>query len=226
MLFDGNKWCRMSRDENVVFICNANEPMVTTPRKIQFYSSIKYQGLTLLGEWPTGSIYTFDGQVLQPSTYWTPPPLRARERSGYEAQSMAIYCGDLFVGYWPKGEIWRFNHSKNQWEFFTRVFTDDNKNGVIPFLNRDSDALPGAFFGQRVTALVPYKDSLFVATSNLWDWTPDKSIPSTPLLKPEEYGKIHKIYKPGCWTDYPLAYQSKQKFYRGHLDYLMQIPGI
>lgn len=205
VLFDGKTWCRMARTAGDIFVCTPNEPMVVSPRVIQFYSSIKYHGYTLLGEWPTGSIYTFDGDRLRPSEKWTPPSFRNREPLGYEAQSMANYCGDLFVGYWPKGEIWRFDHIRESWGLFARVFSDDEAEDVIPFLSRQSDILPGAFFGQRITALVPFSDGLYVATSNLGQWGVDLDVPFVPMMESEQYGRIHRIYKPGCWTDYPKS---------------------
>lgn len=202
--FDGMSWCRMTRDFKDTFICDNQEPMVTKPRGIQFYSSIKYQGKTLVGEWPTGSIYAFDGDTLQPSEKWTPPTLRARERIGYEAQSMAEYCGDLFVGYWPKGEIWRFSRELNQWVYFKRFFSESRGDKTfIPWSNRDADQLDSSFFGQRITALIPFEKSLFVTTSNLSSWHAGIFIQDF-LTSDEldEYGAIYEIKGKDCLTVY------------------------
>jgi hypothetical protein len=200
--YDGHSWCRMSRSELDIFGCNKSEPMVTEPRKIQFYSSIQYQGETLLGEWPTGSIYTFDGVVLKPSEKWTPPPLRNREKIGFEAQSMAEYCGDLFVGYWPKGEVWRYSRRDNVWVYFKHLFTPVVNEGFVPWADRSPDGLPGAFFGQRVTALVPYEDSLYAFTSNLHYWTDDIFVDALSKERQDEYGMIWKITGLNCKSVY------------------------
>jgi len=200
--FNETGWCRMSRSSEDIFVCDPNEPMVIEPRAVQFYSSIKYQRETLVGEWPTGSIYTFDGKTLKPSVNWTPPPMRSREKVGYEAQSMAEYCGDLFVGYWPKGELWKYSREKNQWKFFKRFFSGGGDSSVIPWFNRPQDEADPAFYGQRITALVPFDSSLYVVTSNLRSW--DGGIFADHLLPNEldEYGSIYEIKGKDCLTVY------------------------
>lgn len=204
LLFKKNKWCRMSMAEDV-YSCITPEPLpLTEPRKIQFYSSIAYQGQILIGEWPTGRIYEFDGAILKPSNM-TPPTIAAHSdlRLGYEAQSMAEYCGDLFVGYWPKGEVWRFDRQTRHWQFFKRFFSDVEGEAFIPYSDRPADHLNSSFFGQRVTALIPYKNSLYVATSNLSAWTSKVSIPKgMDTGKIREYGSIYKVTRHGCRSTY------------------------
>lgn len=169
----------------------------------QFYSSIQFQGKTLIGEWPTGRLYEFDGERLFPSdlsnTAFTD---LSSQRLGYEAQSMAEYCGDLFVGYWPKGEIYRLDGQTKVWELEARLFSSTAGEEFIPFHNRKNDSLNPAFFGQRITALVPWKDSLYVSTSNLREWTKDIVTEVIPPQLQDEYGKIYKIHKDGCFTTY------------------------
>jgi hypothetical protein len=205
--FDGAAWCRMSRDTFDVFKCDTNEPIVTQPRKIQFYSSIVYQGEVLIGEWPTGSIYEFDGQTLRPSAKWTPPPFVLREKQGFEAQTMAEYCGDLFVGYWPKGEIWRYSRIEKKWIYFVRFFSYHEQEAFIPFSDRATDNLNSAFFGQRVTALLPYEDSLYAVTANLNSWK--SSVFSSALTKEQQdqYGSVWKIRGDNCLTTYEKTIQ-------------------
>jgi hypothetical protein len=103
LIFDGTNWCRASRSGDT-YRCDPNEPMVTDPSGVQFYSSINYMGKTLVGEFPTGRLYEFDAVELRPAEILQPPFVTG-EGPGYEAQSMAEYCGDLFVGYYPRGEI-------------------------------------------------------------------------------------------------------------------------
>ncbi len=200
--FDGSSWCRMKRSDLDVFVCDSTEAMVTKPRVIQFYSYIKYKGEALIGEWPTGSIYTFDGVTLAPSYQWTPPALRNREKVGYEAQSMAEYCGDLFVGYWPKGEIWRYSRTEEKWFYFKRLFSPVDGESFIPWYDRSPDELETAFYGQRVTALVPFKDSLYAITSNLRSWDSGVFADFLSSERESEYGAIWKITGVGCRTVY------------------------
>lgn len=138
----------------------------------------------------------------------TPPKIAelANQRLGYEAQTMAEYCGDLFVGYWPKGEVWRYDHTARVWKFFNRFFSNVKGETFIPYSDREVDGLDSSFFGQRVTAMVPFEGALYVTTSNLRTWTSSDSAPETIApSKVAEYGAIYKVTKPGCTTNYSYA---------------------
>lgn len=203
--FDGENWCRMEK-ANDVWSCPINQqPPLEEPRREQFYSSALFQGKTYLGHWPTGVLYYFDGNRLSPDRRMTPPPIwESRSQDlGYEAQSMSVYCGDFFVGYWPRGEIWRFDRQSSEWHFLERLFSHGSEDSFVPYLNRESDDFVGAFFGQRVTTLVPHDDSLFAFTANLNSWT--TSIQNPVWLTEDEiqeYGAIWRIYRSGCETMY------------------------
>lgn len=204
LLFKNGMWCRMSMRDDVYACTNSEEPILSAPRAIQFYSSINYQGKVLLGEWPTGRLYEFDGTKLKPSSM-TPPKIAelSDKRLGYEAQTMASYCGDLFVGYWPKGEVWRYDHVAREWKYFKRFFSNVEGEPFIPHSYRPDDELNPAFFGQRVTAMVPFKGSLYVTTSNLRAWTVnDSARVKIDPANASEYGAIYKVTKQGCTTSY------------------------
>lgn len=207
LLFRRGRWCRMTM-ENDIYSCARPviEPL-SKPRAIQFYSSISYRGKQLLGEWPTGRIYEFDGAQLKPSDM-TPPKIAelVPQRLGFEAQSMAEYCGDLFVGYWPKGEVWRYDHQAEHWQLLRRFFSAVEGETFVPYMDRAADTLDSAFFGQRVTALVPHGDALYVATSNLRTWRANDAIPD--VMNPArlaEYGALYKVTRQGCKTTYASA---------------------
>lgn len=79
--------------------------------------------------------------------------------------------GDLFVGYWPRGEIWRRHRTTGKWSLAVRLFHHPvSKEPLVPYSNREADGKSWAFYGQRVSALVPFGDSLYAATSNLGGW--------------------------------------------------------
>lgn len=204
LLFRDGVWCRMQMN-NDIWSCKKPQPdMLNQPRKIQFYSSVLYLGRVLLGEWPTGRIYEFDGSTLKPSDM-TPPFIEAQalNRLGYEAQSMAEYCGDLFIGYWPKGEVWRWDQLNKKWSLFHRFFTDSPDEAFIPHSNRKSDNLSSSFFGQRVTSLIPFDNALYVATSNLNAWSSTaKAEKIIGKSLADEYGAIYKITRYGCKSTY------------------------
>jgi hypothetical protein len=204
LLFKEGTWCRMQMNNDVYRCATPMLAPIQEPRKIQFYSSVVYRDRVLIGEWPTGRIYEFDGKELKPSNM-TPPFIERQvaSRLGYEAQSMAEYCGDLFVGYWPKGELWRWDHIAEKWSLFHRFFTSSPDEAFIPYSDRPKDNLDNAFFGQRITGLVPFSESLYVTTSNLLAWR--REISALKILEKEkvkEYGAIYKVTRYGCKSTY------------------------
>lgn len=202
LLFRDGAWCRMTRTGDT-YRCSEPQPaMQAVPTRVQFYAATEYRGRTLVGEWPTGRLYEFNGSELFPSSM-SPPKFAAGDPVGYEAQSIAEYCGDLFVGYWPKGEIYRFDHKTGRWELFRRLFDGYAGEPFIPHSERPADAQDRSFYGQRVTALVPFEDSLYAVTSNLGAWT--TAVPEAGALtqaKREQYGAVYRIKRPGCRTQY------------------------
>jgi hypothetical protein len=202
VIFDGSEWCRTYPIEDV-YRCDPNAPMVTEPRKVQFYSSITYMGVTLVGEWPTGRLFEFDGDQLGPSNLFQPPFVTGEEL-GYEAQSMAEYCGDLFVGYWPRGEIWRRERWTGIWSMAFRAFSHPvEEEPLIPYYHRPQDNLPAAFYGQRITALVPFGDSLYAVTSNLNEWPIGYEPEILTNEETAEYGTMYRLNIAGCETIEP-----------------------
>jgi hypothetical protein len=139
---------------------------------------------------------------LSPSRKWTPAPFEYNKIHGYEAQTFAEYCGDLFVGYWPKGEIWRYSRVERKWVYFRRLFTESSGEEFYPWSDRPLDDLDRAFFGQRVTSLIPLKDSLYAVTSNLNGWHADLEINSLTSEQVDEYGALWEIKGVDCYTVY------------------------
>ena len=209
LIFRDNEWYRMPMVQPDVYVITPGADMQPKASGKQFYSSIIYQGRTLLGEYPSGRIFEFVDSVLKVSDLSPPEELLrltpefAGEKK--EAQSMAIYSGDLFVGYWPDGVILRYDYKQKQWSRFTRLF-DFPAEGVnfMDYYHPDHVAENQVnFYGQRIQSLVPFEDGLYVVTSNKNSWFED--IVPSPLLTEEEirqYGAVYKIYRPGCRTTY------------------------
>lgn len=197
-------WCRAA-DDGEGFACPPAgappAPQPEEPRRFQFYSSIKYRGETLLGRWPGGQLYRFDGRRLAP--YEDSPPLPAGGVTDQaEAQSMANYCGDLYVGYWPRGEVWVRGLHDGTWSKLGRMFTHPLPlEPAIPYLGSEPEGTPSAFLGQRITAMVPHGGRLYLTTSNLREW--HAQVPAPEFLSPEqidEYGSVYALHRPGCVT--------------------------
>jgi hypothetical protein len=197
------EWCRAAYDGQSFACPPADAPPEPPPeaRGFQFYSSIKYRGETLLGRWPGGLLYRFDGTRLAP--YEGTPPLPAGSvRDAAEAQAMANYCGDLYVGFWPRGSVWVRSLQDGTWSRLGRMFTHPmSQDPGIPYLGSEPDGTAGGFLGQRVNALILQDERLYLTTSNLREWYED--IPAPDFLTKEEvdeYGAIHALHRPGCMT--------------------------
>lgn len=208
LIFKDDNWCRASEGRGEMYSCKYdNNIILEEPRGKQFYSSIFYNGKTLIGSWPTGRIYEFDGEVLKPSN------LSLYLNSQYcdkEAQSMAIYCGDLYVGYWPRGEVAVYDLIDEKWianySFFSNSSQYDDK---IPYSDIDFEGTT-SFLGQRISSLQPYSNKLFVSTSNLRNWHVGIKDPVfLSKQKIDEYGMIYSIFKKGCLTTFLDVYKKK-----------------
>jgi len=198
----GSGWCRMEA-QGAGYACPSEGAALgpTAPRGFQFYSSVRYGEHTLLGRWPGGALHRFDGETVVPHS--DSPPLPADSITAQaEAQSMAVYCGRLFVGYWPRGDLWVHSAAGGGWQYQGRAFTHPSEpEPAIPYADQPMDGVDSSFLGQRITSLVPFGDSLVLTTSNLRGW-------HTGIGEPEflsssqvaEYGAVWKLHQPGCAT--------------------------
>lgn len=192
LLFKEGRWCRMARTGDTFACTGERIPVVTEPSN-QFYSSTVYRGRTLIGEYPSGRIFEFDGKKVFPSEL-TPPEISERANPGFESQVLTEYCGNLFVGYWPYGELYRYDGEK--WHDPIRLFSSPPSNA--PFKEAAEKAgMISNFFGQRVSSLVPFAGSLYAITSNKGDW--NRSIqPEIPREFQDEYGAVYRIDGAEC----------------------------
>jgi outer membrane protein assembly factor BamB len=194
LLFREGEWCRMVLSGET-YACPATPaPVVTTPGP-QFYSSTVYRSRTLVGQYPSGRIYEFDGERVFPSDM-TPPAIISRGKPGFESQTLASYCGNLFVGYWPYGEIFRYDGEK--WHEPIRLFS--SPPSAEPYKEAaESAGVIFNFFGQRVASLVPYQGALYAITSNKGDWN-SAITPTIPTTAQEEYGAVYQLHGKDCET--------------------------
>jgi len=87
----------------------------------QLYSTLAFHDRLLMGQFPTGRVFAYDGKQITDQKGW-PPVLKGVSASAREAQTTAIYGGDLMVGVWPWGEVWRYNVDSRGWAFMRRMF--------------------------------------------------------------------------------------------------------
>ncbi len=189
------------------------EPIIG--KSFQIYTALNFYDRLLLGQYPTGELFEFDGKALKHIEGW-PPRIEGVSSSAREAQTSTIYGGEVFIGVWPWGELWRYSPDARQWSFVRRMFTHPNPHPrpTHPY-EKECRALGGVAnqWGQRVTGLVPIGDSLMVSTSAKWPfkWAPKFDFVAGEKWK--EYGSVYRLRSHGSlsapvrWTDGPTKLQ-------------------
>jgi uncharacterized lipoprotein YddW (UPF0748 family) len=165
----------------------------------QVYAATNYEDRLLLGQYPTGELFEFDGTQLRhlPDQ---PPVMPGVSPHAREAQTLAIYGGDLYAGVWPWGEVWRLDRRASAWRFLGRMFTHPAPTAETthPYEN-ESKKLGQVLnhWGQRVTSLVPHGDSLYIATSSKGGTPYEAKFGFLSDIESQEYGAVYRYRKPG-----------------------------
>lgn len=175
----------------------------------QVYAGFTYYDQLLLGQYPSGELFSFDGETVKQIEGW-PPVMDGVRTASREAQTIVVYGGDLYVGVWPWGEVWRYQRERDTWTLARRMFSHPEPTGATlhPYEN-ETQALGGVAnqWGQRVTSMVPVNDSLFGSTSAKWpcEWEPKFDYIGSEAWK--EYGTVTHLRVPGhlsapvAWTE-------------------------
>jgi hypothetical protein len=179
----------------------------------QIYTMLNYHDRLLMGQYPTGELFSFDGQKVTHLAGW-PPRMPGVRGSSREAQTTTIYGGNLYVGVWPWGEVWRYQPDTQQWRFVDRMFTHPEPTDETTHPYEKETAAVGDVmnqWGQRVTSMIPMGESLMVSTSAKWpcEWEPKFAFLDDTTRK--EYGALLRLNAPGHlsapvrWTDGPTT---------------------
>ena len=182
----------------------------------QVYTMINYYDRLLLGQYPTGNLFEYDGREVR-HLQDQPPVMPGVSDRAREAQTTAIYGGDLYVGVWPWAELWRLDSNSQKWQFSRRMFTHPplTDTQVHPY-EKEATQLGHVLnrWGHRITGLIPLGDSLFVSTSSKGSTPYD---PSFGFLnegeKWKEYGRVYQLTLPGqvsidtAWKASPLTFE-------------------
>ncbi len=184
-------------------------------QSFQLYCSVEFRDRLLMGQYPTGRMFQYNGDRLT-ERLASPPVLNGVSSVAREAQTTAIYGGELFVGVWPWGELWRYSPDRRAWTFVRRMFDHPKLSDAIvhPYDVENRAHTPGNLWGQRITSLVPNGRDLLVATSAKSPFPWDSK--AFPFLAPKtwrSYGRVHKLTMSGHlgaptkWTDRPTTFQ-------------------
>ena len=125
--------------------------------------------------------------------------------SAREAQTAAIYGGDLYMGVWPWAEVWKYDANRSDWIFVRRMFTHPEITADVnhPY-QAETDALGEVYniWGQRVTSMIPAGGSLYISTSakNSRPYGPEFKFLSDDKWK--DYGTVYRLTRPGNLSAY------------------------
>lgn len=181
----------------------------------QIYCMINFEDRLLMGQYPAGVMFAYDGRQIEQLTDWPPVPPGVSPKLR-EAQSAAIYRGELFVGVWPWGELWRYDRDTRKWSMVQRMFRHPYPSNMIIHPYEEEARAAGLvhnILGQRVPALLPVRDDLLVTTASKSSWS-DQMAKLTETFGTEainEYGLIHRLHLPGnlsaviTWKDSPTV---------------------
>lgn len=181
---------------------NGSWRMILDPplnKSFQLYSSVMVHDRLLMGQYPTGRLFEYDGKDLTELSD-SPPAMKGVRRNAREAQTAAIYGGEIFVGVWPWAELWRHHPDTGQWVLQQRMFDHPaaSDETTHPYDVENQDNSPRNFWGQRVTSLIPQGAELLISTSSKgvspWD---AKSFPFLAPDKWKSYGAVYRLTMPG-----------------------------
>ncbi len=185
-VFDGDAW-RTVREPDL-------------GASFQVYTMVRYYDRLLLGQYPAGELFAFDGERLERLEGW-PPRIEGVSPSARECQTAMVWGGELFVGVWPWGELWRLDPDTDDWNSLGRLFShpDVHADPVHPYETQSRDlGLVSNQWGQRVTSMAPFGDALMLSTSAKWPFEPS---PVPDFMTEEqlaEYGTVWRMRLPGC----------------------------
>jgi hypothetical protein len=204
-VFSKNRWRTLLEADNTV--------------SYQVYSMLTFHDRMLLAQYPTGNLFEYQGDEVTRIEGW-PPKLPNVSPHAREAQTMAIYRGDLLVGVWPWAELWRYERDAKKWRSMGRAFThpEASDKTTHPYeAEADRFQLVTNHWGQRITGMVPRGDTLMLSTSSkgTYEWF-DKYDSLTEEQR-REYGAVLELKMPGN-----LAAQIKWKDRPTKLEFVVQ----
>jgi len=175
----------------------------------QLYTMINYYDRFLMGQYPTGELFEIVGdEFIHLKT--VPPRPASASPSAREVQALTLYRGELFVGIWPWGEVWRLATPQADWQFVGRMFQYPAMTPSVtaPYeveLAATGEAINN-LWGQRITSLIPQGDSLLISTANKNGAVPAPELSFLEDNRWREYGAVHHLRLPGHLSA-PLTYR-------------------
>jgi hypothetical protein len=171
----------------------------------QIYTMVNYYDRLLMGQYPTGNLIEYDGYQLTHLAN-EPPVMEGVSTAAREAQSSMIYGGELYIGVWPWGEVWRYDLDNSEWRFVQRLFTDPPltdqyvhpyEEDLIAYNKAAGEELVVNTWGQRVTAMAPTGTDLLLSTSTKSPFVRDERLTFVTDEVFEAFGQVYRLNLPG-----------------------------
>jgi hypothetical protein len=199
--FDGVRWrCLIEPDTKTSF---------------QIYTMLNYRDRLWMGQYPTGNLFEYDGEKVR-RLKGAPPAWPGSVDRAREAQTLAIYGGEVYCGVWPWGEVWRFDENRREWEPVQRMFSHPEVSGKYrhPY-EEQMKGIGGTLniWGQRITSMIPFGDSLYIGTSAKTAAPFDPKFTFLADGRWRDYGQVHRLKVPGHlsvhadWIAGPTAFE-------------------
>ncbi len=210
----GGEPITVSNVGGVYFLDDGQWRMLRAPElgvSYQVYSMVRFYDDLMLGQYPSGELWRFDGETITQLEGW-PPVIEGVAAYSREAQTAIVWGGELLVGVWPWAELWRYSPDAQQWHSMGRMFTQPEVHADPghPWEAECAEAgLVMNQWGQRLTSMVPLGDTLMASTSAKSPVPPDQAPEFIPPEALAEYGSVMRIRMPGClsarihWTSEP-----------------------
>ncbi len=198
--FDKGRWRTLQEADNTI--------------NYQIYSMLNFYDRMLLAQYPTGHLFDYrGGNEIKHLQGW-PPRLTGVSQRAREAQTTAIYRGEMFTGVWPWAELWRYSHDEGQWTAMGRAFTHPELTDkqTHPYeQHTERFKIVSNHWGQRITGMIPIGEALFLSTSakGTYEWNDQYDFLTDKQRR--EYGAVLKLTMPGnlaasiTWTGRPLV---------------------
>lgn len=174
----------------------------------QIYTMMNHGDRLLMGQYPTGELFAYAGDAVTRLEGW-PPRDPAATPNAREAQTIALYRGDLYVGVWPWGEVWRGVGYPVNWQPAARLFS---RPAIAPGVNAPYEAEMSALgqpinnlWGQRITTLLPIGTDLIASTANKNGAPYETKLGFLGEDQGTEYGAVYRMHLPGHLAA-PLAW--------------------
>ncbi len=176
----------------------------------QIYTMMNHHERLLMGQYPTGELFEIVGDEVRRMEGW-PPRLPGATPNAREAQTLALYRGELFVGVWPWGEVWRHTGVARGWESAARLFTRPALDLDVTAPYEDEMTALGEkvnnLWGQRITTLLPLGSGLIASTANKNGAPYEERLTFLGEDQGQEYGAAYRLELPGhlaapvVWAD-------------------------